>query len=83
MSKKFMIIMVCVGAYAGILAYIILHEYLSPGAFNLVILLAMIALFVGVLIDWKLKERAEQRAESEFRKKYPPTSVIRLPFKRK
>lgn len=83
MSKKFTITVMCVGAYAGVIAYIILSEYLSPDAFRLVILLSMIALFVGVLIEWKLKDRAEQRADAEFRKKYPPTSVARFPVKRK
>ncbi len=83
MSKKFTIIMMCVGAYAGILAYIILSEYLSPNAFRLVIILTMTVLFVGVLIEWKLKDRAEQRAESEFRKKHPPTKVTRFPLNRK
>jgi hypothetical protein len=80
-SSKFLVI--GIGAFVGVMAFIILNELLSPGAFNLVILLALIALFVGVLINWKIKERAEQRAEAEFREKYPPASVTRLPIKRK
>ena len=83
MPKRITIIMMCVGAYAAVIAYLILSEYLSPDAFRLVILLSMIALFVGVLIEWKLKDRAEQRADAEFRKKYPPTSVTRYPVNRK
>lgn len=38
--------------------------------------------FVTILFEWKQKERAQHRAEEEFREKHPPVSVTRFPVKR-
>ncbi len=85
MSAKSMVIIICscISLFLALFLFNIMSEYLSPGAFTMTILIMHGAVILGVLIECKSRERACERARSEFREKHPPASVTRLSIKRK